>query len=723
MTTTREVTSVCRICVGNCGVHITLDEGRIAAIRGDKDHALSRGYICIKGTNAHMASGSKQRVLRPLKRQPDGSFVPLPMEQALDEIAAQLSTIAAEDGPPSIALFKGTQAYLNVALAPMLTDWMAAIGSPSFFTTMTIDQSAKYISMQRIGMWAAPRQHFFDSDVVLLAGANPLVSLSVMGLIGFNMTKQFRDAKARGLKLIVIDPRLSETARLADIHLQVRPGEDPTLLAGMLREILAHGWYDTEFCRKHVEQLDALRTAVEPFTLSYVAERAGVPAAQITAAARLFAAESRKGCANSGTGTNMVAHSNLAEHLLECLNVVCGRYMRAGDVLRNPGILSSPQRPRAEVIPPLRQWESGPKGRVRGLGSVFGEMMSATLPEEILTPGPGRIRALIVDGGNPAVAMPDQRKTVAALQALDLLVAVEPFMTATAQLAHYILPPRLMYEREDLMMGAGYEPLFMPVPFQQFIPAVVEPPPGSDVLDEWRIYWELARRMGKQIVFAGQPLDMQTPPTTQDLFRLLLAQSPLSLDELMASAFGIQADVPPVVVQEGRDDPALRFQVMPADVAAEVAAVLKDAPERIDAAFPLRLISRRMRETMNSFGTQWAAVQLGHSFNPAYMHPADMAEYGLHAGDRIEICSDHDGINAVVRADEGLRRGTVSMTHCWGDLPDRPSSYDSMGSCTARLISLDRDVETINGMPRMSAIPVNIRRLQIEGESIARSDP
>ncbi|MET0988191.1 MAG: molybdopterin-dependent oxidoreductase [Steroidobacteraceae bacterium] len=710
MTVTREVTSVCRICVGNCGVRVTLDDGRITGIRGDKDHVLSRGYVCIKGINAHLASGSEQRILRPLKRQADGSFAPIALDQALDEIAAQLSAIAAEDGAPSVALFKGTQAYLNVALAPMLTDWMAAIGSPSFFTTMTIDQSAKYVTMQRLGMWAAPRQHFFDADVVLIAGANPLVSLSVMGLIGFNMTKQFRDAKARGLKLIVIDPRMSETAKLADIHLQVRAGEDPALLAGILREILAHDWHDADFCRRHVAQLDALRAAIEPFTLSYVAARAGVPATQITAAARMFAAEARKGCASSGTGSNMVAHSNLAEHLLQCLNVICGRYQQAGEVLRNPGVLSQ-QAATAEVIPPLREWEKGPKGRVRGLGSVFGEMMSATLPEEILTPGHGRIRALLVDGGNPAVAMPDQRKTVAALKALDLLVAIEPFMTATARLAHYILPPRLMYERDDLMMGPSYEPVFMPVPFQQFIPAIVEPPADSEVIEEWRIYWELARRMGKQIVFAGQPLNMQVPPTTQDLFRLLLAQAPMTLDELKASPDGIEADIPPVVVQEGRDDPTLRFQVLPTDVAEELAAVLREQPQRVDAAFPFRLISRRMRETLNSFGTQWAAVQLGHSFNPAYLHPSDLTEYGLQPGDKIEICSDHDGICGVVREDDGLRPGTISMTHCWGDLPDSPSRYDRVGSCTARLVSLDRDLETINAMPRMSAIPVKIRRL------------
>ena len=715
-----EVKSICRICIGTCGMQLTIEDGTITSIRGDKEHALSRGYACIKGLNAHQVLRASDRILHPLKRNDRGGWQRIPLERALDEIAERMAGIMAEDGPESAALFKGTQAYLNVAASPMLECFMRAIGSPSFFTTMTIDQSAKFVGMNRIGMWGAPYHHFHDSDVLMLVGANPLVSLSVMGIIPFNMTKQFRDAKARGMKLIVIDPRMTETARLADIHLQARPGEDPTLMAGLIREIMVRGWHDAEFCSQYVSQLDRLRASVEPFTLNYTAERAGVPAALIAEAARLFALEGRKGCAFSSTGPNMASRSNLAEHLIQSLNIVCGRFMRAGDRLRNPGVLHPlwRQPPVAQVIPPMRQFETGPRSRVRGIGAMFGELMSGTLPEEILTPGRGRIRSLIVAGANPAVAMPDQTKTVQALEALDLLVVVEPFRTATTELAHYVIPPKLLYEREDVLMSPAYEGLFMPVPYQRFCPAVVAPPPGAEVVDEWRIYWELARRLGKQIVYDDVPLDMENAPTTRDLIQILMKQSPVTVEELAAMPEGkIFEDLPDVVVQPGSN--AHRFEVMPGDVARDMCAMLEDDPGAIDAEFPFRLISRRMRESQNSYGRGLPAMRKRFTFNPAFMNPRDMEALGLNAGDRVTITSEHSSIEGRVRPEATLRRGVVSMAHCWGGLPGKDRPYDEEGANTARLVSLEDHCEAVNHMPRMSAIPIRVTPLRSSEQGAA----
>ena len=713
MQPSQEVKSICRICIGTCGMLLTVEDGTITSIRGDKEHALSRGYACIKGLNAHQALRASDRILHPMKRNDRGGWQRIALEQALDEIAERMAAIMAEDGPQSAALFKGTQAYLNVAGSPMLEYFMRAIGSPSFFTTMTIDQSAKFVAMNRMGMWGAPYHHFHDSDVVMLVGANPLVSLSVMGIIPFNMTKQFRDAKARGMKLIVIDPRMTETARLADIHLQVRPGEDPTLMAGLIREILARGWHDAEFCSQHVSQLDQLRCSVEPFTLDYTAERAGVPAALIAETARLFAKENNKGCAFSSTGPNMASRSNLAEHLIQALNIVCGRFMRAGDRLRNPGVLNPLWRhpPVAQVIPPMRQFETGPKSRVRGIGAMFGELMSGTLPEEILTPGPGRIRCLLVAGANPAVAMPDQRKTVQALEALDLLVLVEPFRTATTELAHYVIPPKLFYEREDVLMSPAYEALFMPVPYQRFCPAIVDPPPGSELVDEWRIYWELARRLGKQIVYGEVPLDMKNPPTTRDLIQILMKESPVTVEELAAMPEGkIFEDLPQVIVQPGSG--SHRFEVMPRDVESDMRAMFEDNPAAIDADFPFRLISRRMRESQNSYGRALPAMRKRFAFNPAFMNPRDMEVLGLKAEDPVTITSEYASIECRVRPEATLRRGVVSMAHCWGGLPGRDRPYDEEGANTARLVSLEDHCEAVNHMPRMSAIPIRVEPLR-----------
>lgn len=710
MVDVREAKSSCRICIGTCGVRLTIEDGRVTQVRGDKEHVLSRGYACIKGLGAADAMNAPDRILHPMKRNAAGDWERISFEQALDEIAEKMAAIIAEEGPESAALFKGTQAYLNVSAAPMLEAFQRAIGSPSFFTTMTIDQSAKFVGMNRIGMWGAPMHHFHDAEVMMLCGGNPLVSLSVQGVIPFNMTKQFRDAKARGMKLIVIDPRLTETAQVADIHLQVRPGEDPTLMAGILREILVQSYEDKDFCRDYVAELDALRRSLEPFTLDYVAARAGVTADLIADAARMFAADNRIGPAFSSTGPNMAARSNLAEHLIQVLNIICGRFMRGGEKLRNPGVINPLwlKPPVAEVIPPMREFETGPKSRVRGIGAMFGEMMSGTLPEEILTPGKGRIRSLLVTGANPAIAMPDQIKTVAALKALDLLVVVEPFPTATTELAHYVIPPKLLYEREDVLMTPAYEGMFMPVPYQRYCPPIVEPPEGAEVVDEWRVYWGLAKRLGKQIVFEENALDMVEAPTTRDLIALIMRHSPISVDELASLPDGkIFDNLPDAIVQPGEVG-TKRFAVMPSDVAADMAEMYADNPALLDAEYPFRLISRRMRESQNSFGRNFPAVRERFQYNPAFMHPADMDELGLVAGDAVEIVSQRAAIAGRVRPEPALRRGVVSMAHCWGGLPGKELPYDEGGSNTARLVSLDEDCEAVNHMPRMSAIPVRI---------------
>ncbi len=284
----------------------------------------------------------------------------------------------------------------------------------------------------------------------MIVGANPLVSVSMNGFDTRNPLKRLKQAKARGMKLIVIDPRRTETARFADVFLQPLPGEDCAILAGLIHIILAEGWQDHEFCARYAGDLDALRAAVAPFTPAYVARRADVPEADLRRVAEVFARDSRRGAVSSATGPDMSPGSNLAEHLIECLNVICGRFVREGETVPHPGAIM-PRWPRkAEVIPAPRWWEHGYRSRIGGFGLIDGELPTGILADEILEPGAGQVRALIVHGGNPASAVPDQERIVEALRSLELLVTIEPFMTQTARLSHYVLPPTLQYERADL---------------------------------------------------------------------------------------------------------------------------------------------------------------------------------------------------------------------------------------------------------------------------------
>ena len=706
----REATSFCRTCPGTCGVRLTIDdEDRLVKVVGDRQSPLSRGYICVKGRKGDVENGDT-RLLHPLKRQADGSFEPIDSEQALDEIAERIAAIISREGPDAMACYRGTPNFSRAAPFHMLPAWMDAIGSTSFFSTLTIDQSAKVVCADRMGTWAAGKPHFRDADLWLWVGSNLPVSLGLsLGCIPSNPALQIRAAKARGMRMIVIDPRRTELASEADLHLQPRPGEDPTIAAGLIRIILSEGWEDREFCRRHVSGLEELRTAVAPFTPDYVEKRADVPAADLYRAARMFALESRKGVASTGTGPDMAARSNLAEHLYECLNVLCGRFLQEGDRIWNVLPLGPRSEARAEVVPPTRSWESGPKSRVRNTGRILGEMLSGAMADEILTPGRGQIKGMIVAAGNPVAALPDVRKTVRAFKSLDLLVSIDPFMTATSRYADYILPTTTQYEHADITYAF---PMPFLEPFAQYTPAIVNPPRGADVVEDWYPFWALAKRLGKPIAYAGVPLGFDRAPTTDELIEILTRHAQVSLEELKASARGKVYAIDATVGPGRPEAAAARFELAPSDVVADVHDVAMEPVVGDVAAdgtrFTHRLISRRMRSVINSRLQGFPSIRSRNPYNPAWLHPDDLARHGLSDGAKIYIVSETGRIPAIVESDATVKPGVVSMTHSWGGVPDEDSAYEEVGSSTNLLVSSENHSESINAMPRFSAVPVRL---------------
>lgn len=711
----REAVSFCRICLAQCGTTVTIDDAGIpVAVRGDKANALTAGFACSKGVDGAAMHSRKDRILKPLKRMPNGSFSQISLNQAAAEIAEKLSALIARDGPEAIALYSGTASYFNTTLTKLLPAFTRAIGTPNRFTPLTIDASSMVVRMARMGMWGAGRQRFDTSNVWMMFGINPLISPRSNGVPPFNPTKKFKAAKDRGMHVIVVDPRRTETARYADQFLQVRPGADAALASAMLRIILDEGLHDQAFCDAYVDGLDRLRAAIEPFTPEHAATLAGIAAEHIRAAARAFAGPGKRGCADPGTGITMALFSNVSDHMIELLNIVCGRMARAGETFANPVPLAPAKPVYAEVSRPPRWWESGHKMRAGGYGMIWtddgGELPTAALPDEILLPGKGQIKALLSVGGNPGVAFPDQHRTIQALKSLDLLVSIEPIMTPTARLAHYVIPPKLMYERTDIpiLFGQGTR---VPMPFSQYTPPVASPPEGSDVAEEWHFIWDLSRRMGLQLIVAGKPLDMEHAPTSDDILDLVTADSQVSLDEVRRHPHGKLFEMEQTVLP-ARPEATARFDVMPDDVAEELdryRAHMLAAEQS-----PYRLTVRRMRQTMNSLISDPAQLDPKKRFNPAYMHPDDLVALGVTSGARIEIASDAGVLVATVEHDDSVRPGTVSMSHMWGGLPDEPA--DPYGAaCTSLLVSM-KGCEPINAMPRMTNIPVRIRAVERETE-------
>jgi anaerobic selenocysteine-containing dehydrogenase len=715
----------CRICAGQCGLQLELDDaGNVTAVRGDTENPVTLGYACAKGITLPEAHRSPDRLLHPLKRQPDGSFARIGFAQALDEIAAQMRDIIATSGVESIAGFRGTMSYSNLVANHLLPEWLRCLGSPSFYSTMTVDQSAKWVTFERLGGWAAGRDPLDSAEVLLWVGTNPLVSLSTFNFDLQHPVQRLRDAKARGLKIVVIDPRRTETARHADVFLQPLPGEDVTVIAGLLNRIFAHGWQDRDFCAHHAAGLELLGSAVSSFTPEYVCARAGLQIDDLEAAAALFAQplpdRPKRGSAASGTGPNMGPHSNLAEHLLECLNVVCGRYAKPGDRIPNPGVLGPQWSRKAQVIAPQRRWESGPRSRVGGFGMLFGEKMSGALADEILTPGPGQVRALFVDGGNPVIALPQQRKTERAFRTLELLVVIDPFMTATARLAHYVLPPRMMLERHDIG-SRDYEAVTMQRPYMQYAEPVLEPPADAQVVDDWEVLYGLAQRLGITLTLDGVALDMQRAPTTEQLLAILMRNASVPFAEMRAATRGRVFPVTPQYVDPPDLANVAKFELAPADVVTELAGVRADPTAgSSDTNGTFRLAVRRLRDVQNTMFHQLDSIRRRLPQNFAYLNPEDMAALGLAEGDEIELTSEHGTISLPARADASVRSRVVSVSHGWGDLlaesetaSRRPATRDSSrGVNTNLLTSAELNCDPINAMPCLTGLPLRVRGRQ-----------
>jgi len=393
--------SFCRFCHASCPIEVDVVADRAVAVRGVPEDPLFAGFTCIKGRQIPEQMTHRGRLRSSLRRRTDGSFEEIPSDEAMDEIGERLRHILETHGPRAIASYTGTGGYQNSLAIPAARAFHQGLKSPSFYTSVTIDQPAKATAPFRVGIWEAGYNNFSDADVLMAIGYNPLVSSfgPVGGLQGTNPYVALREAQRRGMKLIVIDPRRTEFAARADIHLAPRPGEDPTLLAGMLKIVLEEGLYDHEFCDRWVSDLGPLTGAVAAFDLDHVARRCDVPADDIVAAARMFAT-ARKGTSGTGTGPSMAPHSSLTEHLSIVLNTICGRVNREGDALES-GYFLYPETPKRAQVHAARPPATGAPQRVRDLRGIRGEMLTTALAEEILNPGEGRVRALIVSGGNP----------------------------------------------------------------------------------------------------------------------------------------------------------------------------------------------------------------------------------------------------------------------------------------------------------------------------------
>jgi anaerobic selenocysteine-containing dehydrogenase len=719
-------TSTCRLCTAMCPIVVTIEDGRAVEVHGDREAPLYEGYTCPKGRALPEIHANPKRLLHSLRRRPDGSHEQIGSDEVVNEIADRLRDVVDRHGPNAVAGYIGTASSFYPALGSIAAGLITALGSKMIFSAASIDQPGTRIADAFHGLWLGGRTPFDECDAFLFAGTNPVISKQ---FLAENPAKRLARAVERGTKVIVIDPRRTETARRAHVHLQARPGQDAVVMAGLIHVILREGLVDHDFIGRHVDGVEALGAAVAPFTPELVARVADISVDDLVEAGRILGT-ARRGGAGGGTGISMTSCTSVTSYLLLCLMSLRGWWAREGDRVERPNVLMPPNHAKAQARRPYKAVGFGHKMRVRGLEQTNGGLPTATLAEEILLPGEGQIRALFNIGGSPMTAWPDQRRTREALESLELFVTTDVEYSPTARMADYVVATKMTLETPCMTQVTEYIKYFHPgygfrAPYAQYTPALVDPPAGSDLIEDWQLYYRVAQRLGLPLnlvmVFGRigahleapievMPLDMEHEPTTDDLYETMCRGSHVPLDEVKQHPHGHVFEE--LLEQRvGASDPDCedRLDVGYADMLAELGEI-GDRATQAEADDDRRFffVPRRENRVINSTGRTLPGLMRGRSYNPAFMHPDDLVRLGVAPGDLVEIRSEYDAITGVAEPDADLRPGVVSMSHGFGGIPGEDEDPRVDGANTNRLLRTDVEYDRYTGIPRMGALPVAV---------------
>lgn len=479
---TRDASTVCVLCSHNCGLKVDVEDGRITAVRPDESNPITEGYACNKGFSIARYADHKQRTTQPLKRQPNGDFEPISWEQAIAEIGDRLLSIREQHGPRAISLV-GVGGQANHMDAPYALGFLSGLGSRRWFNAFA-QEKTQHMLVDGWMMQASPGL-FLHADVehtacLLVLGTNPKVSHR-----GEQATRAFSRLKKRDdATLIVVDPRRTETARSAHLHLRVRPGCDAFLLTGMAAHITQSRLVDTRFLEQRTRGWPTLSAVLEGIDVDAMARHAGVPAESLRQAAETLA-RAPSAAIFFDLGVEQIRHSTLAAYLIRVLINLTGNLgRRGGNVFLESFNPPGSGRPRGE---PERALVSGIPA-IRALGN-YGMFSPNLFPEEVLVEHPERIRAVIVEGSNPLLSFADTHRWREAFDALELKVVIDPAFTETAALADYVLPTPVGYEKWEV---CGF-PKSYPEIYGQLRPPILAPPPQA--LPEPEIYARLAEHM------------------------------------------------------------------------------------------------------------------------------------------------------------------------------------------------------------------------------------
>jgi anaerobic selenocysteine-containing dehydrogenase len=637
----------CDLCEAICGLAFRFEDERLVAIRGDDEDPFSRGHICPKGNAILDLEADPDRLRRPLMKRA-GEFVEIGWDEAFALAGERLAEIQRAHGADAVGAYLGNPNVHHFGSIAYLPSLLRLIRSRNLFSASSVDQwPHQLVNWAMYGhQFLLPIPDIDRTDCLLMLGANPVASNASL-FTAPDITRRLKALTARG-RLVVVDPRRTETAALASEHLFIRPGTDAWFLIALLRELRALGPPRIERYRGRLQGLDEALAALDALGDFDLEPRTGISRDTIARLAREFW-QAPAAVAYGRLGLSTQAFGSLCQWLLQLINLYSGNLDREGGTLLNE--------PAIPITGPGTspghhgRWRS----RVRGLPEFAGELPVAALAEEILTPGEGQIRALVTSAGNPVLSTPDGRRLDRALAALEFMVSIDIYVNETTRHADLILPPAsgLTQDHYDLIFNAfavrRVARLNAPILSQ-----------GSDERADWQIINGIACAYARA---AGK--DFQPLPAPRALIAAGLARgsSELGMADLEAAPHGI--DLGPL-------RPSLLARLETASGCIECAPPLLLADlERLRAApvpdpGTLQLIGRRHVRSNNSWMHNAPRLVKGKPRHHLLAHPADLAARGIEDGAKARLSSRIGSIEVEVRASADMMPGVVCLPHGFG---------------------------------------------------------
>jgi len=668
---TETINRQCTLCEAHCGIRVEVQGQRVVRISGDPDDVLSQGYICPKAAALADLQSDPDRLRRPVKKV-GGRFVEIGWEEALSLAAEGLLGVRERHGADAVANYLGNPGAHSsgIFMAVMVRK---LLGTRNNYSATSVDQLPQYMSSQEMfGHYAVlPIPDVERTQHLLVIGANPAVSNGSI-MTAPAMREKIKAIRARGGKVVVVDPRRTETARHASEHVAVSPGGDPYLLLGMLNVIFADGPVRLGHLEDRCDGLGELRTLAGQWPPERVAPHAGIEAADIERLAREFAA-APSAVAYGRVGVCQQQTGSLTHWLINALNLVTGNMDRAGGAMfpKPPIDLVA----LSERLVGKAAWGSY-RQRISGLPEFAGELPVAGLADEILTPGPGQVRGMLVYAGNPVLSTPGGARLDEAMEQLEWCVAVDMYVTETTRHADVILPPVAQLERSDVDMVF---PSFSIRNQIRYNPAALPKPAGGK--DDWEILRELSARLGRGRggAVSNAVLRLLGPLWTPERFadvaiRLgpygrLKSSRRLDIGKVKRAAHGIDlGPLQPNLINRLRTN-GKRVKLAPR-VMLDEAARLQDLAGKREIArsegFDLTLIGRRSLRSNNSWMHNSPRLMKGADRCTAMLHPDDAAARGLSDGQRVKVASSMGAIEVPLELSDQMRQGVVSIPHGFG---------------------------------------------------------